>query len=729
MALACPPAARAQDAARPRAPAPLPADQAARGQQAPEVRALRFPGARALAEAQLRMVVQTQETRCRSPLFAVACLFGVGAALERAYLPDDTTLSRDAARLERLYEAWGYPEARVSYQVVARGGGAVAVEFAILEGGPVLVESVEVRGLEGFTPPVAVPDPLPLRAGAPYALPRLAAAEDVLLRALGDRGYPFASLELGGDVDEAARRARVVLRVVPGPLAFFGETEILTEPPVPERVVRRALDWAPGDTFRISALERAERRLRTLPIVENAAAAAQAVAGQDVVGTRVAVQSARRAGFQTGGTLSSAQCLELGGSWRDRWFAGGPRVFTASVAFSNLLAREAGGAFPCTATGGGIYAEPNYRASIDLWQPWVGSPRNALLVRAFASRESSPHAYVMQGLGGEVGVVRELGRDASLQVGYVPRRSELRAVGLFFCANYGACEPEAMEPLAAPRWSAPAHALLLAASPGAGIVARPMPGFDWLPGQLPAWRHRLRLGAEIAGRATASDYAFQRGILDAATTRILLRDLELAGRVRFGGVTGDNVLPPQLRFYSGGVNSVRATEQNLAGPLVMFLSAGHDLHAAPAPACPGPDCDLGTVAPRDVTVRPTGGESVIEASIEARVWVADRLQLAAFVDHGTVARRMVLASAGQRTASITAPGAGIRWVSPLGPIRIDAGYDPRPPARHPVYAELPDGGVQLLGTALLDPHGHDGATAVRRFWRRLQLHFAVGQPF
>jgi hypothetical protein len=66
------------------------------------------------------------------------------------------------------------------------------------------------------------------------------------------------------------------------------------------------------------------------------------------------------------------------------------------------------------------------------------------------------------------------------------------------------------------------------------------------------------------------------------------------------------------------------------------------------------------------------------------------------------------------------PGAGIRVETPVGPARIDLAYNPNPRSRGPLVVADAGGLVQIAREFRPDPPG---------FWRRFQLHIAVGQAF
>ena len=103
---------------------------------------------------------------------------------------------------------------------------------------------------------------------------------------------------------------------------------------------------------------------------------------------------------------------------------------------------------------------------------------------------------------------------------------------------------------------------------------------------------------------TSTRYA--RGEALGSLTRLVGPRLELAARLRVGGLTGfGDTLPPQLRLFGGGAKGVRGANQNLLGP--KFLVA--DSAQAAALVCgttPG-GCTGVEVQSDQVQVRATGG--------------------------------------------------------------------------------------------------------------------------
>jgi outer membrane protein assembly factor BamA len=592
---------------------------------------------------------------------------------------------------------------------------------------------VEVRGIEAIRPPVRLPRRLPLRPGGPYTEERLAATEEVVLRAVAESGHPYADIEVSAAVD-AAGRAAVVLDVDPGPETYFGEVALRVPAPLREADIAARVRFRPGDRFRPSAVEETRRVIQMLPGVQGVIVEAPAVEqGATVVPIIIRVARPERfAGISGGGSISSSECLELVGAWQHQHFLGGPRVVSVSGGFSNLFASLLDGGFPCASAGEGTYAQANYALNLDYLQPVGADPHTAVQARLFFRRRSAAQSYIVHGFGLHAAALREVRPFVNLRLAYAPERNEIVAAGHYFCINFGACTEDAMEGLAGPRWLAPLEVSVQWVPPGAlhpfGGPGTREAGL-W-PGVLgPRWRSTARAGLAVAAGPTGSDYAYLRGVAEATLTRVVSPRTELATRVRAGAVgAGDDVVPPQVRFFSGGPTTVRGAAQNLLGPVVLVTRPG-DATAMGCEPVPGGCPPELRPDPDRTSVRPLGGATVLEANVEARLWLARSFQLAAFADAG------LLRGGGgglvePRWEGLLAPGAGFRWLTALGPIRVDLGYDPRPERRVPILLQAP-GQADLvhLGDVAWAPHTHDAPGPWRELIRRLQLHLAVGQPF
>ena len=76
------------------------------------------------------------------------------------------------------------------------------------------------------------------------------------------------------------------------------------------------------------------------------------------------------------------------------------------------------------------------------------------------------------------------------------------------------------------------------------------------------------------------------------------------------------------------------------------------------------------------------------------------------------------------------PGLGVRFSSPIGPIRLDLGYNTLGPRLRQVVAELEDGSLDELELPVVyDPAGFNDPSLFTEIFRRLRVHFAIGQAF
>jgi translocation and assembly module TamA len=147
------------------------------------------------------------------------------------------------------------------------------------------------------------------------------------------------------------------------------------------------------------------------------------------------------------------------------------------------------------------------------------------------------------------------------------------------------------------------------------------------------------IGNGLLFNKTRVDYAHYLQVLDKP-------EVVLAGRTAVGALVGASRqdVPANLRYYAGGGGSVRGFGYQLAGKLT--------------------DND-----------KPIGGRSLLELSGEVRLRITESIGAVAFVDAGTVYSSTVPDFS--ETLRIGA-GPGLRYFSPIGPIRLDVGFPLNP---------------------------------------------------
>jgi len=179
------------------------------------------------------------------------------------------------------------------------------------------------------------------------------------------------------------------------------------------------------------------------------------------------------------------------------------------------------------------------------------------------------------------------------------------------------------------------------------LLLIPSLDWTWVDADDRAYPHRgLLFGFGLRGASTAllSDTNFLQGLLQLRWIHALNDSNRLLVRGNLGATVVDNFekLPTSLRFFTGGDASVRGYAYESIGPT-------------------DPD---GTVV---------GGKNLAVASLEYEHRIWGNWGIAAFVDTGD-------AFDGASPDLKTGVGLGVRWLSPVGPLRVDfaSGLD-RPP--------------------------------------------------
>ncbi|AMK31501.1 Outer membrane protein assembly factor YaeT precursor [Pseudomonas putida] len=149
--------------------------------------------------------------------------------------------------------------------------------------------------------------------------------------------------------------------------------------------------------------------------------------------------------------------------------------------------------------------------------------------------------------------------------------------------------------------------------------------------------YRLQFDLQAAKEGLGSDTNLIHGnvLLKGLTT--LGKRHRLLGRVQFGGSATNGYqqnIPPSLRFFAGGDQSVR----------------GYDYQS---------------LSPKNNQGDRIGGRYLVAGSAEYQYSIAEKWRLATFVDQGNSFNSLEFPSLK------TGVGIGVRWVSPVGPLRLD----------------------------------------------------------
>ena len=683
------------------------------------VTGLHFRGNSALDDYTLSTSISTSASGWA---YRVPVLKHLGLGQRRLF--DELEFRRDVLRLQLLYRQRGYYDARID-TVVDRRAQSVDVTFRIDEGPPVRVDSIAVPGTDSILDQRAILRRLSFRVGQPFDRLAFEAAADTVALLLRDRGHPFVQVYRNFAVDRVAHVAEVRFDVAPGPAARVGAVRIDGTDGVSDRTVTRSLAVHPGDAFRQSALYESQRSLYETELFRFASVEVAADSTVDDVDSLVRIQVHVAEGphdrYRVGAGYGTIDCFRTQGSWTAGGFLGGTRRLDVAAKVSKLgVGSPTDLGFSHTVCPALVddrfSSHVNYLTSVSFTQPALFARRNALTVSAFAERRSEFKVYERQGLGGSVAMTFGVGRDIPLTVSYRLSYGRTDADPAAFCTFFDRCEQSTITLLGERRREA---AIVVTLSrnranspiePTSGDIyslefthASPLIGSD-----------SLIVFNKIVGEATWYEHpAGNRSWVFAFRLR--------GGLIRpgfaFVADSGIRFVPPEERFYAGGPTTVRGFGRNELGPVVYVADSVHV------------NADTTAIVPFGLRTSPVGSYAVALANAELRfpspVWPS-RLRLAAFVDVGRLWDQTDagLVSRGFRVT----PGLGVRIMTPLGPLRVDAAYNDYSRLQGPLYVAVPASGSSP-GRLDLVTGQYAGLPRRRSFLAKLQFHFSVGEAF
>jgi outer membrane protein insertion porin family len=190
------------------------------------------------------------------------------------YNPVD--VNRAVGKLKDFYEQEGYFEVEISPDTQKLPDGDVSIAFRITEGRKIRIDRVVIEGTHGLTPKQVkevmgtreceyIPIMLP---GCQYIVPgtvqrqRLDEDVDRIVQLYNDHGYIQARVESSDiEVDRIKARATIRIVVVEGPQFRVGEVNITGNAVLPVEEIRRQILLKPGDVFSRAALRDSVKRI------------------------------------------------------------------------------------------------------------------------------------------------------------------------------------------------------------------------------------------------------------------------------------------------------------------------------------------------------------------------------------------------------------------------------------------------------------------------------------
>ena len=146
-----------------------------------------------------------------------------GHLLSRGKFSDQLVQS-SVKNLKAVYQSEGFSEAKVT-SAVQRSGGNISVAFTVTEGPRDYVNSISIEGSQTFSQSQFAPDGLQLAAGQPYSQTRVEADRKNIVAHYLEAGYLKVSFrETADEVSkQEPHRINVVYHIIEGPKVIAGD--------------------------------------------------------------------------------------------------------------------------------------------------------------------------------------------------------------------------------------------------------------------------------------------------------------------------------------------------------------------------------------------------------------------------------------------------------------------------------------------------------------------------
>lgn len=557
---------------------------------------------------------------------------------------DRSRFDADLQRIQAFYADRGYPDARVTGFDVKLNDkqDAVDVTVTIAEGDPVTVAGITFVGFE-IVPAAhldGLKNRLPLKVGNPRDRQLVVAVHELAVNELKDHGFPYAKVATVEE-DGTGKEVSLTFTAEPGKLAHVGTVEIVGNESVSSRVIERQLTFKPGDLYRRSVVQDSQRRLYGMELFQFANVEPLNPELQlEEVPVRVTVAEGKHQRVNFGVGYGTEEKARVDAEYHHVNFLGDARSAGARVRWSAL---DRGIRFDFTQP---YFFRPHFSLGIEAQQWYTYTPAYRSLVRGAKAtvthRQSQRTSWAASFASGH-----DSSAIASNVLTDLKLRNDLIALGL---------DPRTGEQ----RGELDAIGFDLQHSTADNIL-------DARRG------YQVAFHTEQAGRFLPGTFKYFSLSADARQYLPIGDAVVLASRVQIGSIDAPandlTSVPFAKKYFLGGATTVRGWGRYEISPL-----SGSGL--------------------------PIGGNSLLAISEELRAQLRGKFGGVLFFDAGNVWAEGWGLKLGDLRYAV---GPGLRYQTPVGPVRLDLGYQINP----------------------IDGLLVNGAPQARR-WR---LHFSIGQAY
>lgn len=609
---------------------------------------------------------------------------------------------RDEEIIENLYRSNGFRDVKVTSQVTRGLDGKpdrLAVDFTIQEGPQWFVDSIDIEGNSHFDEEYFIYR-LDSAEGQPFSELSVASDRSRILTDYFDAGFPNATFEWTAEPAASPQRVKLTYKIDPGQRQFVRDVIVTGLDTTRWNLARKHIVPRPGDPLSTVDIFESQRNLYNLGIFARVNTAIQNPEGAGA--RKYVLYDIEEANRYTLGFGLGAELARFGGTTSTLSSPGGATGFSprVSVDLSRLNFLGLGHVVSLRTRVSNL----QQRASLNYVAPRIGDVegRTATFtvlhddsrdVRTFASRRQEAAAQISeQFTRSTTGLFRFTYRRVSTSDVVIPT---LLVPALLQPVRIGMLSGNILQD----RRDDPAD-------PTRGVFNTLDTGLAW--------------------RGFASQRNFLRFLGRNATYHRISRNLVFARQTQLGlllpfnnpaGLSESEAIPLPERFFGGGSTSHRGFPDNQAGPRDIGTPAG--------PGAPA----------TQPTGFPLGGNALLFNNLELRFpLLGENIKGVLFHDAGNIFSRVGAISFRQKQRDLKdfdymvhAVGFGVRYKTPVGPVRADLVYSINPPSyvgfRGTVQELLacnPNIPIEQLPSA---------CRGVQQRVSRFQFFFSIGQTF
>ena len=453
---------------------------------------------------------------------------------EHRPLFEPVTFKTDLERLRRFYESEGYYSAVISYDLdVNPEEESIVVRITVREGAAVVVSEIDVAVTlkDPDQKPPRLPDELPVKRGEAFREVEYQQGEQALRTTLLNSGYAHVQSQRRAEVNVDEEHARIHYGVQPGPVAFFGATEIKGAAAVEPELVRRELTYKEGETYSLAKVAESREKILALGLFGTVRVGPAQTQGTPVtVPMEVEVTEKPHREIKLGLGYGTEDEFRTQLEWRHLNWLGGGRRLSAQAKYSSIAVTGA----------------------IELVQPHFLTPSTQGAMKASHDQEKE-ETYVRNVTRFSPRLTHRLPPAWTVFLAYRVEYDKLNKISTATRDALGDIRRD-------------------------GVLSGPTVGAVWNTSDdpfNPKKGHVVSLTLDQAGAIWGGQYSFYKTTVEGKKYIDIGWSTVFASRLKLGladAIGAEKNLPLFERFFAGGEKSVRGYGRRRLGP----LDAGDD---------------------------------------------------------------------------------------------------------------------------------------------------------